>query len=47
MWRGREKVTKCEHLQKEKSFLDEIKAFFEVFEGLSSGEKIKNSRHML
>ena len=41
MWKGREKVQKYEYLEKEKSFLDEIKTFFVVFEGLSFGEKIK------
>ena len=41
VWKGIEKIKKIEHLEKEKSFLDEIKTFFTVFEGLSFGEKIK------
>ena len=32
-----EKIQKFEYLEKEKSFLDEIKTFFTVFEGLSFG----------
>ena len=36
-----EKIQKFEYLENEKSFLDEIKTFFTVFEGLSFGEKIK------
>ena len=32
---------KFEYLKNEKSFLDEIKIFFTVFEGLSFGEKYK------
>ena len=35
------KLQKFEYFKKEKSFLDEIKIFFIVFEGLSFGEKIK------
>ena len=35
------KNTKFEYLENEKSFLDEIKNIFIVFEGLSFGEKIK------
>ena len=35
------KLQKFEYLDTEKSFLDEIKTFFIVFEGLSFGEKIK------
>ena len=35
------KIQKCEHLGNEKSFLDEIKIFFIVFERLLFGEKIK------
>ena len=37
------KSQKFEHLENEKSFLDEIKTFFIVFKGLSFGEKIKIS----
>ena len=36
-----------EYIENEKSFLDQIKAFFKIFEGLSFGEKIKNSGHKL
>ena len=36
--KGREKIQKCEYLENEKSFLDEI-TFFIVFEGLPFGEK--------
>ena len=35
------KLQKCEYLENGKSFLDEIKTFFIVFEGLSIGENIK------
>ena len=35
------KLPKSEYLENEKSFLDGIKNFFIVFEGLSFGEKIK------
>ena len=35
------KLQKLEYLENEKSFLDEIKTFFIVFEGLSFGEKIQ------
>ena len=39
-------IQKFEYLEKDKSFLDEIK-FFIVFEGLLVGEKLlKNSRHI-
>ena len=31
--------TKCEYLENKKSFLDEIKTSFIVFEGLSFGEE--------
>ena len=34
-------MQKFEYLENEKSFLDEIKSIFKVFEGLSFGEKIK------
>ena len=37
-----EKNTKIWNLENEKSFLDEIKKIFKVFEGLSFGEKNKN-----
>ena len=33
------KIQKFEYLENEKSFLDEIKTFFIVFEGLSFAEK--------
>ena len=36
-----EKLQKFEYLKNEKSFLDEIKTFFIIFEGLSFDEKIK------
>ena len=36
------KLQKCEYLENEKSFLDEIKKIFIVFKGLSFGEKVKN-----
>ena len=36
-----EKIQKFEYLENKKSFLDEIKTFFTVFEELSFGEKIK------
>ena len=35
------KLQKFEHLENEKSFLDELKNIFTVFEWLSFGEKIK------
>ena len=35
------KIQKFEYLENEKSFFDEIKTFFIVFEGLSFDEKIK------
>ena len=37
--RGSRKYKKFEYLEKENSFLDEIKNFFIVFEGLSFCEK--------
>ena len=37
--RKRGEIQKFEYLEDEKSFLDEIKTFFIVFEGLSFGEK--------
>ena len=37
----RKKIQKFEYLENEKSFFDEIKTFFIVFEGLSFDEKIK------
>ena len=40
-WERRGKIQKFEHLENKKSFLDEIKTFFTVFEELSFGEKIK------
>ena len=33
--RGEDEIQKFEYLENEKSFLDEIKTFFIVFEGLS------------
>ena len=36
---GKTKIQKCEYLENEKSFLNEIKAFCIAFEGLSFGEK--------
>ena len=47
VWQGQGKMQKFEYLKNDKSFLDEIKAFFIVFQELSFGEKIKNSRHKL
>ena len=41
--RKEQKLQKFEYLENEKSFLDEIKKHFSVFEGLSFGEKIKIS----
>ena len=38
------KIQKCEYFENEKSFLDEIKTFFVVFEGLSFGEKLNFDR---
>ena len=38
---GKRKIQKFEYLDNEKSFLDEIKIFFTVFEGISFGEKVK------
>ena len=35
------KIQKFKYLKNEKSFLDEIKTFFIVSEGLSFGEKLK------
>ena len=43
--RRKGKITKFEYLENEKSFLDEIKTFFIVFDELSFGAKIKNSGH--
>ena len=36
---GKTEIRKFEYLENKKSFLDEIKRFFIVFEGLSFGEK--------
>ena len=36
---GKTEIQKFKYLKNEKSFLDEIKTFFIVFEGLSFGEK--------
>ena len=36
---GKTKIQKFEYLENKMSFLDEIKTFFIVFEGLSLGEK--------
>ena len=41
------KLQKFEYLENEKSFLDEIKTFFIVFEGISFGEKIKDTSFKL
>ena len=38
-WKERKNLQKFEYLENEKSFLDEIKNFFIVFEGLSFDEK--------
>ena len=38
------KLQKFEYLEKEESFLDEIKNIFKVFEGLSFGGKIKTDK---
>ena len=35
------KIQEFEYLENEKSFLDEIKIIFHIFEGLSFGEKWK------
>ena len=40
-WKEGKKLQKIEYLLNEKSFLDEKKAFFIDFKGLSFGEKIK------
>ena len=37
--RGEMEIQKCDHFENQKSFLDEIKTSFIVFEGLSFGEK--------
>ena len=47
MWIEGKKLQKFEYLEKEESSFDEIQNIFIVFEGLSFGEKIKNSGHML
>ena len=39
---GRAEIQKTEYLENEKSFLDEIKNIFIVFQGHSFGENIKN-----
>ena len=39
--KGKTEIQKFGYLQNEKSFLDELKIFFIVFEGLSFGEKKK------
>ena len=48
---GGKKLQKIEYLENENSFLDEIKTFFTVFEGLSFDQKnknlIQNSGHKL
>ena len=43
MKRKRKNFQKFEYLENEERFLDQIKYFFIVFEGLSFGEKISNS----
>ena len=47
VWIEGKKLQKFEYLEKEESSFDEIQNIFIVFEGLSFGEKIKNSGHML
>ena len=47
MERNGKELQKFEHLDSEKSFLDEIKTFFITFEGLSFGEKIKISQKVV
>ena len=42
--RRKDENAKFEYLQNQKSFLNEIKTFFIVFEGLSFGEKQKFDR---
>ena len=42
VWKGREKIQKFEYPENRKSFIDEIKTFFTVFEGLLFDEKKKN-----
>ena len=44
MWKGGKKLQKFEYLENKKSFLDDIKTFFIVFEGLSFGEKKKKKK---
>ena len=44
-WKEGKKLQKFEYLKNEKGFLDEIKNI--IFEGLSFGEKIKNSGQKL
>ena len=41
------KLQKCEYLENEKSFLDEMNSFYIAFEGLPFGEKRKNSGNKL
>ena len=41
VWKG-QKLQKIEYLEKKRSFINEIKNIFMVFEGLSFGEKNKN-----
>ena len=38
MWKEREKIQKRDYLENEKSFLDEIKSNFHIFEMLSFGK---------
>ena len=38
---GKTKMQEFEYLKNQKSFLDDIKTFFIVFEGLSFGENLK------
>ena len=44
---GKVEIQKFEYLENEKSFLDEIKTSFIVFEGLSFGEKKKFLKKLL
>ena len=41
------KIQKFQYIENEKSFLDEIKTFFMVFEGLLYGEKQKFDKKQL
>ena len=50
MWKGKEKITKFEYLENQKSFFDEVNNIFIVFEGLlvwCKNKNFKNSEHKL